>query len=245
MAPIIEHIETLKRKETVGEEDPFTLLEDELHDALSLYWEAATRILEGSGIQLIQPEIKAFALRKQFFSALFLYSYHQADISPPRRILYAAANQCLRGIVAGCDNLLDDEYQKTLETDLPTKATRFSRSWTSWCPSGCCLNCFLHDTGKGIFQAQNCWPRARPYLKPWRGVECRRHPKKGSLGNPHTGGCIDLRSPFQNRTPVSKPLGDSAHLRGDRTGERLSPSDRPLSNRAGVSSHGRHGGSGG
>ncbi|MGD8252181.1 MAG: polyprenyl synthetase family protein [Desulfobacterales bacterium] len=125
MAPIIEHIEDLKQREAVGKENPFTLLEDELHEALSLYWEAAARILEGSGIHLIQPETKSFALRKQFFSALFLYSYHQAAISPPRRILYAAANQCLRGIVAGCDNLLDDEYRKTLETDLPKKGTRF------------------------------------------------------------------------------------------------------------------------
>ncbi|UCH21201.1 MAG: polyprenyl synthetase family protein [Deltaproteobacteria bacterium] len=42
-----------------------------------------------------------------------------------RRILYAAVNQCLRGMVTGCDNILDNEYKKTLETDLPQQAWRF------------------------------------------------------------------------------------------------------------------------
>jgi len=42
-----------------------------------------------------------------------------------RRILYAAVNQCLRGMVTGCDNILDDEYKKTLDTDLPEQAWRF------------------------------------------------------------------------------------------------------------------------
>ena len=34
-------------------------------------------------------------------------------------------NQCLRGMVTGCDNLLDHEYKRTLETDLPSQGTRF------------------------------------------------------------------------------------------------------------------------
>ena len=34
-------------------------------------------------------------------------------------------NQCLRGMVTGCDNILDDEYKTTLETDLPPQAHRF------------------------------------------------------------------------------------------------------------------------
>ncbi|MFC1580468.1 class 1 isoprenoid biosynthesis enzyme [Thermodesulfobacteriota bacterium] len=65
------------------------------------------------------------SLEKNFFSALFLYSYHRAGIPVQRRILYAAINQCLRGMVTGCDNLMDDEYKETLLTDLPGKSCRF------------------------------------------------------------------------------------------------------------------------
>ncbi len=66
-----------------------------------------------------------YSLSRNFFSALFMYSYHRAGIARERRILYAAVNQCLRGMVTGCDNILDDEYKKTLETDLPQQARRF------------------------------------------------------------------------------------------------------------------------
>jgi len=54
-----------------------------------------------------------------------MYSYFRAGIPKPRRILYAAINQCLRGMVTGCDNILDDEYKKTLDTDLPEQGIRF------------------------------------------------------------------------------------------------------------------------
>jgi hypothetical protein len=64
-------------------------------------------------------------LRKNFFSLLFLYSYQRAGIPRHRRILYAATLQCLRGMVTGCDNLLDDEYKQTLDTDIPATGYRF------------------------------------------------------------------------------------------------------------------------
>jgi hypothetical protein len=40
-------------------------------------------------------------------------------------VVYVAVNQCLRGMVTGCDNILDDEYKQTLDTDLPSRAARF------------------------------------------------------------------------------------------------------------------------
>ncbi len=103
----------------------FHELVEELRSALSLYWATATEVLQGSGIALLDPPAGYFALENNFFSALFLYSYHRLDIPAPRRFLYAAVNQCFRGMVTGCDNLLDDEYKRTLETDLPAKAWRF------------------------------------------------------------------------------------------------------------------------
>ena len=103
----------------------FHELVDELRSALSFYWTTATEVLQGSGIALLDPPAGYFALENNFFSALFLYSYHRLEIPGPRRVLYAAVNQCFRGMVTGCDNLLDDEYKRTLETDLPEKAWRF------------------------------------------------------------------------------------------------------------------------
>ena len=105
--------------------DPLAQLEDELSAALSIYWTTAARILRSSGVELLDPPDGYFSMEKNFFSALFLYSYHRAGIARSRRVTYAAVNQCLRGMVTGCDNILDDEYKKTLETDLPEQGVRF------------------------------------------------------------------------------------------------------------------------
>jgi hypothetical protein len=100
-------------------------LETELAEAITLYWRHADQLLEGGGIALLDLPPELLGLNRNFFSALFLYSYHRARISRPRRIMYAAINHCLRGMVTGCDNLLDDEYKPTLLTDLPEKGVRF------------------------------------------------------------------------------------------------------------------------
>ena len=110
---------------TETELNSFAAIEEELAEGLQLYWDTAGHILDGSGIQLAGPTAESLSLKRNFFSALFLYSYFRCGIEPRRRILYAAVNQCLRGMVTGCDNLLDDEYKVTLETDLPANATRF------------------------------------------------------------------------------------------------------------------------
>jgi hypothetical protein len=103
----------------------FDLLERELHDGLDRFWRSAGRILDGSGVALSAPPSGYFALERNFFSALFLLSMVRAGIPSARRRLYAGVNQCLRAMVTGCDNLLDDEYKPTLETDLPREGVRF------------------------------------------------------------------------------------------------------------------------
>ncbi len=100
-------------------------LMQELKAGLSKYWKTADTILGLSGVTLAAPSKDYFTLDKNFFSLLFLYSFHRAGIPHARRILYAATLQCLRGMVTGCDNLLDDEYKKTLETDIPETGFRF------------------------------------------------------------------------------------------------------------------------
>ena len=108
-----------------NQENPFEPLIYELREGLEIYWHTAEKILSGSGVRLAEPKDDYFSLEKNFFSALFLYSYLRAGISSHRRVFYVAVNQCLRGMVTGCDNLLDDEYKKTLETDLPLSARKF------------------------------------------------------------------------------------------------------------------------
>ncbi len=101
------------------------ILESELRAGLERFWQTVGTILEGGTIHLVGPEQSAYSLARNFFSTLFLYSYYRVGIPAERRILYVAVNQCLRGMVTGCDNLLDDEYKITLETDLPHQAHRF------------------------------------------------------------------------------------------------------------------------
>ena len=106
-------------------ENTFKSLKEELEEALYSYWNIASQILDNSGINVIPPGPEFISIERNFFSALFLYSYFRAGIPRPRRILYATANQCLRGMVTGCDNILDNEYKKTLDTDLPQHAVKF------------------------------------------------------------------------------------------------------------------------
>jgi hypothetical protein len=98
-------------------------LEAELRAGLELYWNRAHLILDDSGVSLASPGPNYYQLRHNFFSALFLLSFQRAGINPARRICYVAVDQCLRGMVTGCDNILDNEYKMTLDTDLA--GTRF------------------------------------------------------------------------------------------------------------------------
>lgn len=63
--------------------------------------------------------------QKNFFSILFLALYRAIGISPERRHFYGMLNHCLRGIVTGADNLLDDEYKEMLPLKFPEPAIRF------------------------------------------------------------------------------------------------------------------------
>lgn len=70
------------------------------------------------------PSMLKYAQR-HFFSTLFLAIYRALGIPEERRLFYGVINHCLRGIVTGADNLLDDEYKEMLPLAFPDKATRF------------------------------------------------------------------------------------------------------------------------
>ena len=103
----------------------FDTLQNELQAGLKLYWDTATQILDTSSINVLDATDDYYSMEKIFFSSIFLYSYFRAGIPASRRIFYVAVNQCLRGMVTGCDNILDDEYKMTLSTDLPLDASKF------------------------------------------------------------------------------------------------------------------------
>ena len=63
--------------------------------------------------------------QKNFFSILFLSVYKALGIPRERRMAYGVINHCLRGIVTGTDNLLDNEYKELLPLKLPEEAIRF------------------------------------------------------------------------------------------------------------------------
>lgn len=63
--------------------------------------------------------------QKNFFSILFLAVYRAIGVSPVNRLYYGMLNHCLRGIVTGADNILDDEYKELLPLDFPESAIRF------------------------------------------------------------------------------------------------------------------------
>ncbi|WP_020589661.1 hypothetical protein [Desulfobacter curvatus] len=103
----------------------FSMIQDELRNGLCLFWKKAAYILSDSGVELVIPKRDDIRMQDHFFSLLFLYAYVKAGIDSQKRTLYVAANQCLRGMVTGCDNLLDQEYKVTLETGLPKEAKIF------------------------------------------------------------------------------------------------------------------------
>lgn len=100
-------------------------LQGVLTTGVSHYYEIAGRVLKDSGIELKRRDDEVFPIDRNFFSFLFLYSYYKAGIDISHCEMYVTVNQALRGIVTGCDNILDDEYKCTIDTDLPENAKRF------------------------------------------------------------------------------------------------------------------------
>ena len=62
-------------------------LQGELTAGLSLYWETAAGILEGSGVKLIEPEPRYYSLEANFFTKIFMYSFYKAKILPSQDML--------------------------------------------------------------------------------------------------------------------------------------------------------------
>lgn len=64
-------------------------------------------------------------LQRNFFSILFLSIYQSLGIGKKECLFYGIINHCLRGIVTGTDNLLDNEYKEMLRMNFPADAEKF------------------------------------------------------------------------------------------------------------------------
>ena len=139
---------------SVEDISPFKDLLAELRCGLTRYWEAAHALLKENGVTLFPPGEQYFAYSKNFFSLLFLYSFFRAKIPEERRILYASTLQCLRGMVTGCDNLLDDEYKMTLDTDIVETGYRFRSVIDIMISDRVLFQILLEASQKGMFPVE-------------------------------------------------------------------------------------------
>jgi hypothetical protein len=157
--------DAIKKVSVLSGVDILEALSAEVAEGLSSYWEIAGQILGGSGIKLLSPPDGFFSLERNFFSALFIYSYYRAGIDRDRRVLYALINQCLRGMVTGCDNILDDEYKITLDTDLPVNGVRFKSVIDIMVSDRVLFNALLKAREKGVISIDDVISASSATLK--------------------------------------------------------------------------------
>ncbi len=67
----------------------------------------------------------ALSMRRNLFSTLFTMSNATLGLDDEELRFYAVVNQCLRALVTGCDNILDDEYKEVIGFSMPGKGIRF------------------------------------------------------------------------------------------------------------------------
>jgi hypothetical protein len=71
------------------------------------------------------PDDQVLRVERNLFSTLFVLATKTLGL-PERAVrFYAMVNQCMRALVTGCDNLLDDEFKEVIPFDLPGDGTKF------------------------------------------------------------------------------------------------------------------------
>ncbi len=64
-------------------------------------------------------------MERNLFSILFQVCTQPLLLSNLQKLFYARVSQCLRALVTGCDNLLDDEYKEVIPFALAGSGSRF------------------------------------------------------------------------------------------------------------------------
>jgi len=81
-------------------------------------------ILENS-CPLRPLEESYLSMKRNLFSTLFIMATASLGLSEEKVMFYAMANQSIRALVTGCDNILDDEYKEVIPFDVEGEGHRF------------------------------------------------------------------------------------------------------------------------
>ena len=94
------------------------------HQVVEVFHQEAGAILKNA-CPLRPFESGLMKMERNLFSILFLACAHPFALPPAKKFFYARVNQCLRALVTGCDNLLDDEYKEVIPFALEGSGSRF------------------------------------------------------------------------------------------------------------------------
>ena len=64
-------------------------------------------------------------MERNLFSIFFQVCTEPLALTPGQKLFYARVSQCLRALVTGCDNLLDDEFKEVIPFALTGSGSRF------------------------------------------------------------------------------------------------------------------------
>lgn len=87
------------------------------------YGQAAEMLAEACPLR--PPASEQKTVNRNLFSIFFLTCAYPFGLTQTKKHFYARINHCLRALVTGCDNLLDDEYKEIFPFALAGSGTRF------------------------------------------------------------------------------------------------------------------------
>ena len=93
-------------------------------EALTRFYDLCTQTL-GPACALRPLDPRALSMEANLFSSLFIMATASLGLPKEKVRFYAIVNQCLRTVVTGCDNILDNEYKEVVPLDLAGSGTRF------------------------------------------------------------------------------------------------------------------------
>ena len=93
-------------------------------DTLPAFHRRCSEVL-GAGFTLRPLDPPVLAPERNLFSTLFIAAAAGLGLDEGRLRHYAMVNQCMRALVTGCDNILDDEYKETIAFSVEGGGTKF------------------------------------------------------------------------------------------------------------------------
>jgi len=93
-------------------------------DVVSWFHDACDHAL-GDACDLKPIRERDVSMDRNLFSILFVMATASLGLEDAKVRFYARLNQCLRALVTGCDNILDNEYKEVIPFDLPGDGVLF------------------------------------------------------------------------------------------------------------------------